>query len=94
MKSKKPNMFRCALPFVVGIAPSIAALFWLHLVSVVHAMAKLPPPTIPGEVEILLGVVMISGSLLTVYRAWADFGRGDYYFDLADWQEGLGRRRW
>ena len=87
MATKKPNLLRFAVPLAIGYMPMAAALFWLRLMDVVHEMAKLPPITISSEISLLIAVVGIIGTLAAVYRLWADFARGDYFIDLAIWQD-------
>jgi len=91
MTTRKPNQFRFVVPLAFGLAPTGAALLWLHLIDVVHQMAKLPPATIDRDIGLVIMGAGVIGVLASAHRAWADFVRGDYFLDLVEWQE---RRIW
>lgn len=72
---------------LVGYVPAMASFLWLHVMGVIHQMAKMPQPIIsPGFVD-LIGLAIGLGTCVGLYRLWADFVRGDYYLDLALWRD-------
>lgn len=84
MKKRQPNSLRCLAPALLGLVPFIGAMLWHHLTSIVHSMAKMPPPQIATELGYLVAISVTAGLVSSFYRAWADYVRGDYYVDLAE----------
>jgi len=92
MKVQEPHPLRFVAPLAIGFLPMAAAFFWLHIVDVVHQMAKMPPPTISTEVALLVCACIVLGGAVAAWQFWADFIRGDYYFELMEWRERRHRR--
>ncbi|MGJ7544335.1 hypothetical protein [Variovorax sp. LT1R16] len=84
MKKRAPNPLRCLIPALFGVVPLIGAMLWYHLMSIVHSMAKLPNPELSTVIGYLVAISAVVGMFISLYRTWADYVRGDYYFDLAE----------
>lgn len=84
----RPSEFRC----LAGSMYALVALTIAYALRVVDgavcglagASAAVPCHVFPSALYVALFVVGAGGLALTIYRAYRDFYRGDYYVDLAD----------
>lgn len=82
MRKHKPNPLRSLKPIFFGMAPLVGTLLWDNLIAELYAFIHQPPPMLSHPYYYgAVGIFAIS-LVWSMYLVWADFVRGDYYFDL------------
>jgi len=80
---KRPSEFRSLVP-VLYTAPALAVLWAATSILEVVCKPGISCPALPDELVYGLMAVFAAGMLTTLYCAYRDFVKGDYWLDLAE----------
>ncbi len=87
-RQQRPRELRCLAGATFGLMVMIFALAFRFMEGALCSMLATKAPSVvclvfPPAAFTVLQVLSFAGFTVTLYRAYRDFYRGDYYLDLA-----------